>query len=147
MNSLAILYDDRCGICSRMRRWLEQQATFIPLRFVPLHSPDLDSKFPGVMSFGPEEKLIVVADDGSLWKGDSAWITLLWALREGRELAMKLASPAMRPLARRVVTAVSSNRLRLSRWLRLAPDAIAEADECKDGSCDMRPRHRPLVAR
>ena len=135
MNWMAILYDDRCGICSRMRRWVETQATYVPLRFVPLHSPGLDAQFPGVLAFSPDEKLVVIADDGALWKGDSAWITLLWALHSGRELALKLSSPALRPLARKVVTAVSANRLKLSRWLRLTPDALGEEAICAEGTC------------
>lgn len=118
----------------------------MPLKFVPLHSPDLDVRFPGVRDFGPEEKLVVVADDGSLWKGDAAWITLLWALKKGRELSVRLASPAMRPLARRVVTAVSNNRLRLSRWLRLAPETTGVTDECTDGTCAVRPPPLPGTA-
>ncbi|MCE9518343.1 MAG: DUF393 domain-containing protein [Verrucomicrobia bacterium] len=135
MKWLSVLYDDHCGICSRLRRWLESQSTFVPLRLVPLHSPDLTKRFPGIESFDPGEKLVVVADDGLVWRGDSAWIMLLWALRDGRELALKLSSPALRPMARRIVTLVSNHRLRFSRWLRLQPDLAADAVTCSDGSC------------
>jgi predicted DCC family thiol-disulfide oxidoreductase YuxK len=135
MNALFVLYDDHCGICSQLRRWLEAEATYLPLKMVPLHSPDLDARFPGVRAYSPEEKLVVVADDGSLWRGDSAWITLLWALVRGRELAFKLSRPALRPLARRVVTAVSANRLKLSRWLRFTPDSLPKETVCADGVC------------
>ena len=137
MKWLAVLYDDHCGVCSRIRRWLENQPGFVPLRLVPLHSTDLAAQFPGIESFDPGEKLVVVADDGLVWRGDSAWITLLWALRDGRELSLKLSSPALRPLARRLVTLVSNNRLRLSRWLHLEPDIDAKAEACSGNSCGM----------
>jgi predicted DCC family thiol-disulfide oxidoreductase YuxK len=140
MKWLFILYDDRCGICSRLRGWLEGQPTFVPLRMVPLHSPGLATHFPGIESFHPDEKLVVVSDDGRVWRGDGAWITLLWALREGRELALKLASPSLRPLARRIVNSVSDNRLRLSGWLRLRPDSMAAQSSCADGACRTMPR-------
>lgn len=135
MKWLSILYDDRCGICSRLRRWLEQQPVFVPLRLVPLHSPGLSLRFPGIESFHPGEKLVVVSDDGRVWRGDSAWITLLWALCEGRELALKLASPALRPLARRIVNLVSANRLRLSNWLSLRPDKMGTKCDDAEGAC------------
>ena len=135
MKWLAVLYDDRCGVCSRLRRWVERQPVFVPLRMVPLHSPGLSARFPGIESFHPDEKLVIVSDDGSVWRGDGAWITLLWALREGRELALKLASPALRPLARRIVNAVSCNRLRLSNWLSLRPDTLETDAACSEGVC------------
>ena len=124
MKWLAVLYDDECGICSRIRRWLEKQPTFVALRLIPLHSFEMMAAFPGIESFAPEEKLVVIADDGSVWRGDSAWIMLLWTLESGRELSLKLSSPALRPLAKKIVTAVSTNRLKLSGWLRLRPDRI-----------------------
>lgn len=136
MKWLAVLYDDHCGICSRLRAWLEKQITFVPLRLVPLHAPDLSQRFPGVDAFHPDEKLVVIADDGSVWRGDSAWIMLLWALASGRELSFKLSSPALRPLARRVVTAVSVNRLKLSRWFGLSADSLPPAEYCRDGICN-----------
>src|SRR6185436_2511950 len=101
MKWLAVLYDDHCGVCSRIRRWLEGQVCYVPLRMVPLHSTNLAAQFPGIGSFDPGEKLVVVADHGGVWRGDAAWITLLWALRDGRERALKLAAPALRPFARR----------------------------------------------
>jgi predicted DCC family thiol-disulfide oxidoreductase YuxK len=137
MKWLAVLYDDQCGMCSHLRRWLEKQPAFVALRLVPLHSPAAAASFPGIGRFDPGEKLVVVADDGRVWRGDSAWITVLWALHNGCELALKLASPALRPLARKIVTAVSNNRLRLSQWLHLKPDQIP-VEENPPESCALK---------
>lgn len=131
MKWLAVIYDDHCGLCSSLRTWLERRPAFVPLRLVPLHAPGLERRFPGIGAFAPEERLVVVSDGGVVWRGDSAWIMVLWALREGRELAMRLAAPSLRPLARRVVQGVSANRFRLSRWLNLRPGPPA----CAEGSC------------
>lgn len=135
MNWLAVIYDDRCGLCSLFRSWLERQPVFVPLRLVPLHAPGLAQRFPGIGAFQPEDKLVVVSDEGVVWRGDRAWIMVLWALREGRELSLRLASPALRPMARRIVQSVSGNRLRLSSWLNLRPEAPLTAPECSEGSC------------
>lgn len=147
MNWLAILYDDHCGICSRIRTWLQGQASYVPIRLVPLHSRERITAFPGIDAFSPDEKLVIVSDDGSVWRGDGAWITLLWALRGGRELAFRLASPALRPLASRVVNAVSANRLRLSRWLRLDPDTLGPDETCAGGACSVRGEAKPQTVR
>jgi len=138
MKWLAVLYDDHCGVCSSMRRWLERQPSFVPLRMVALHSADLSTRFPGIEGFDPDEKLVIVADDGLVWRGDGAWIMLLWALKSGREISEKLSSPLLRPFARKIVTAVSSNRLSLSNWLGLIPDQMADQDRCSNGSCSVR---------
>ena len=141
MKWLAVLYDDECGICSRIRRWLEKQPVYVPLKLVPFRAPITHKKFVGIDLFFPEQKLVVVSDEGAVWRGDSAWIMLLWALVQGRELSMKMASPTMRPLARKVVTAVSANRLRLSKWLRLTPDRFPNPD-CSTSSCKAPPLPR-----
>ena len=138
MKWLAVLYDDHCGVCSSMRRWLERQPSFVPLKMVALHSTDLSIRFPGIAAFDPDEKLVLVADDGLVWRGDGAWIMLLWALKSGRGISEKLSSPLLRPLARKIVTAVSSNRLSLSNWLGLIPDQMAGDGKCSNGSCSVR---------
>ena len=46
----------------------------------------------------------------------------LWALRDFREWSLRLASPPMQAIARKVVHLISSNRLTLSSLLRLRAD-------------------------
>lgn len=117
MNRLYVLYDEECELCYRLRIWLAQQPAYVPLGFIPLQSPDLAPQFPGIERFEPADRLVVISDAGELWRGESAWITILWALREYREWSLRLAHPALRPLARRACALVSENRRGLSRWL------------------------------
>jgi predicted DCC family thiol-disulfide oxidoreductase YuxK len=120
MNRLFVLYDRDCALCRRLRNWLAQQPVYVRLVFIPLQSPDLSLRFPGVERFHPDEQLIVISAAGDLWRGESAWITVLWALREYREWSQRLAHPALRSLARRACALVSENRYGLSRWLQKA---------------------------
>ena len=118
MKTLYVLFDGECALCHRCRRWLERQPAYVELRFVPLRSPVAAYRFPGNERFHPEEQLLAVTDTGEVYQGPHAWIMCLWALREYRAWAQRLASPTLLPWARRVCELVSENRLTLSAWLR-----------------------------
>lgn len=127
MKRLHVLYDAECELCRRVRIWLAQQAAYVPLVFIPLQSPDLAQRFPGVEAFRPEQEIVVISDEGAVWWGGHAWITVLWALREYREWAQRLAHPSLIPLARRACTLVSGNRHAVSHWF--ARDSIGVVRE------------------
>jgi len=120
MKKLVVLYDYNCGLCQRARRWLEGQPKFLEMEFIPAWSDHARQRFPGL----PQEdnELMVVADDGSVYKNDRGWILCLWALVDYREWADRLASPKLLPLARTAFLLVSENRIRLSRLFRLHND-------------------------
>ena len=71
----------------------------------------------------PPGELAVVSDAGETWLGDSAWIMVLWALRDYRRWAAKLASPLLLPMARQAFASISRNRSAFSRWLGLYGEA------------------------
>ena len=116
MKTLTLLYDKQCEMCRRLRTWLATQPAYVTLRFIPLQSPEVAAHFPGIEKYRPAERLVVISDTGDLWRGEAAWITILWALREYREWAPRLAHPALRPLARQACALISRNRHNLSRW-------------------------------
>ena len=118
MKTLYVLYDAKCELCRRVRVWLQGQPTFVPLAFVPLQSPELEERFPGITALEPARQILVVADSGEVWRGADAWIMCLWALREFREWSQRLASPLLRPFAMRVCDMVSRNRYRFSQWFQ-----------------------------
>jgi predicted DCC family thiol-disulfide oxidoreductase YuxK len=138
MKRLYVFYDGECALCCRLRIWLAQQPVFVPLTFIPLQSSEVAPQFPGIERFHPEERLVVISDAGELWRGESAWITVLWALREYREWAQRLAHPALRPFARRACALISENRHGLSRWLRGASrnEVRERLATVADSSCD-----------
>jgi hypothetical protein len=74
----------------------------------------------------------------------------LWALREFRAWSVRLASPAMQGMARKVVHWISQNRIGLSRLLGYQSDAellaVAERD-MREPACELRTQRPPAAAR
>lgn len=128
MNKLYVLYDDRCGVCVRARCWMGRQPALVSLEFVSAGSPVALMLFPDLAR--TTEELTVVSDAGEVWRGTSAWLLCLWALRDYREWSHRLASPALAPFARQAFELLSKNRKKLSDWLRLMPEE-AVADRLK----------------
>jgi len=128
MERLYVLYDARCGLCSWAKRWLMRQHTLIDLRFIPAGSTVAERLFPGLDRPGePTEELVVVSDQGAVYRDGSAWIMCLFALEAYRDWANRLAHPLLRPLARQAFALLSRQRSRISRWLSLASEVeIAE---------------------
>jgi predicted DCC family thiol-disulfide oxidoreductase YuxK len=117
MKCLYILYDSECELCRRCRIWLGRQPAYVPLVFVPFQSPEAECRFPGLQSLEPGRELLVISDAGDVWQGGAAWVMCLWALAEFREWSLRLAHPALLPLARRLCEVVSASRDKISRWL------------------------------
>ncbi len=115
MKRLTVLYDGECLFCRSCRDWLRGQRQFVRLEFMPLQAEEVAVRFPGIGRFEPDRQIVAVSDEGAVYRGDSAWIMCLWALREYRSWAFRLARPALRPLARRICELVSENRQRISR--------------------------------
>ncbi len=115
MKCLYVLFDAECAMCVRCREWLSRQPAFVPLHFIPLQSPDLPRFFPGIDVLKPNEQLLVVGDNGAVYRGACAWIMCLWGLQEYREHALRLAEPVLLPFARIVCELLSRNRFFLSR--------------------------------
>ena len=106
MTRLTLFYDDRCGLCCAMRDWIGRQPQLVPVDCEP--KPDA------------QEDLVVVADSGEMWSGDSAWLMVLWALAEYRHWAYRLASPLLLPTARKVFAQISAYRGAISCQFGLA---------------------------
>jgi predicted DCC family thiol-disulfide oxidoreductase YuxK len=115
VKSITVLYDAACGLCTSAKDWIGKQSPLVGVEFMPAGSTEARRAFPQIV---PGE-LAVVADTGEVWLGDRAWIVCLWALREYRDLAFRLTSPALLLLSRQAFVAVSRNRLVLSSLLRL----------------------------
>jgi len=118
MRKLTVLYDATCGFCVRCKEWLERQPAFLELECLWAQSPEVQKRFPGVVGGGPAE-LIVISDEGGVYRGARAWIMCLYALREYREWSLRLARPAFFPLARRAFEVLSKSRGWLTRLLGL----------------------------
>jgi len=141
MKKLTILYDAACGFCISCRHWLEEQPKLIDLDFVAAHSAEAARRFPELEPAG--EELVVVSDEGGVYRGTRAFIMCLYALEEYREWSLRLSRPDLLPLAGRAFALVSRTRKGLSGLLRLAPDEKV-ADVLRGvapTSCPTRRRH------
>jgi predicted DCC family thiol-disulfide oxidoreductase YuxK len=128
MDRLYVLYDAQCGLCTWAKRWLIKQPALIDLRFIPVGSALAARLFPSVARPDePSQELVVVSDQGGVYRNGSAWIMCLFALEAYRDWANRLAHPLLRPLARQAFALLSKERSRISRWLALASEVeIAE---------------------
>jgi predicted DCC family thiol-disulfide oxidoreductase YuxK len=113
------MYDSRCGLCTEVRDWLRLQPAYLNLRLMAADSKEARLKFPTL----PAGELAVVSNEGQVWIGDNAFIVCLWALREYRRWAQRLATPMLRPMARQAFEAVSRNRKGVSSLLGLKSEA------------------------
>jgi predicted DCC family thiol-disulfide oxidoreductase YuxK len=127
MRRLFVLYDASCGLCTDLRRWASRQPSFLNLEFVAAGTPRARRLFPSLDQLATPEELVAVTDEGAVYRDSDAWILCLYALREYRAWALRLARPALRPLARQAFRLFSRNRRRLSRLLdRESENEVAE---------------------
>ena len=82
--------------------------------FIGFQSDEARRRFPSIDALEPSEQLLVISDDGDVYRGAHAWIMCLWALENYREHAQRLAHPALLPLAKGICEMLSRNRFFLS---------------------------------
>ena len=123
MRKLYVLYDSRCGVCSRLRVWMREQAAHVAVEFVAAGSRRARTLFPELEHDEEPSELVAVTDDGDVYVNESAWIVCLYALIEFRPWSFRLARGPLRPLARGAWELLSANRQQLSRMLALTSDA------------------------
>jgi predicted DCC family thiol-disulfide oxidoreductase YuxK len=94
VSGLTVLFDQDCGHCRDLSRWLAVQRQLVPLDLVPAASPAAWRRFPRLDHGATLAAITVVGDGGQVYTGDAAWIACLWALAEYRSAAYRLASAA-----------------------------------------------------
>lgn len=151
IQQLTVLYDPTCGFCVRCRQWLDKQPKRIAMRFVPQGSSKQMRLYPALAcrtdAQGRPDELIVVDDAGRVYRDDKAWVMCLYALRDYRGLAMRLARPGMAGLARRAYSVISGNRRAISalfgakvkdEQFRQTLEAEPEMPRCNNALCALR---------
>jgi predicted DCC family thiol-disulfide oxidoreductase YuxK len=131
---LTVLYDADCGLCRTARAWLASRAQLVPLEFVAAGSDEARRRYPALDPAETLADITVVADDGGVYSGDSAWIICLWALDGYRGLAARLSRPDLRPTARRMVGAAAA--LRRARLDSYTPKIGQGYGSDCGGTCD-----------
>lgn len=122
MRKLCVLYDSSCEFCKRCRRWLEDQPKYLELEFLAADSAQIPRRFPELVGSMSPKALIVISNEGAVYRGAHAWIMCLYALEDYREWSCRLARPLLLPWAREFFELISSSRGTLSLWIRLLDD-------------------------
>ena len=120
MASLIVLYDPSCGLCRRVREWLEEQPKLVELNLLPVKSYEAQYRFPQLDHEPTLNDLTVISDQGAVYYGPKAWVMVLWALGQYREWSYRLATPELLPTVRRIVSLISQHRYQISRVAGLA---------------------------
>lgn len=110
MRALTVLYDSDCGLCQRVKDWLETQPKYVEMEFVAAGSRVARERFPGLDPEDTLREVTVVGDGGEVYRGAKAWLVCLWGLRKYRRLALDWSTPERMALAKRFVAWVSRNR-------------------------------------
>ena len=138
MQYIHVLYDYRCPLCQRLARWLTGQPAFIEVRPLAAGSEQARRLYPTLTD---ETELTVVSDEGLIYRGDRAWLMCLFALRDYRGWAQRLARPALLPFARQAFSLLSAHRRSLAALFRLKDEATlaAEFRRVSLPSCSWKP--------
>ncbi len=123
---LTVLYDERCPLCRRLKTWLGQQATMVPIHFLPAASSNARCRYPGLDHDRTTTVLTVVAANGAVYEAERAWLVCAWALPAWQPVAEHLGTRSRLPLVRLVARSVDRHRHRLL--------ARSHVDAC-DGAC------------
>jgi predicted DCC family thiol-disulfide oxidoreductase YuxK len=113
--ALTVLYDVRCPLCRQARSWLASQPKYVQMAFVPAGSREALRRFPNLDHGSTLEELTVIGWQGEVYRGAKGWVMCLWALKKFRSASLRLSTPEMLPVARRLIAWVSRNRFEIGR--------------------------------
>lgn len=137
MRKLHVLYDAGCGFCRKCRGWMQEQRSYLEIEFIPFKSPVVAQRFPGAVDPAAPEELVVISDEGGVYRGPSAFIMCLYALEEYREWSLILSRPLLLPLARQAFVLLSAYRREMSSWLRMMDEVdLAKAVRRETRPCE-----------
>jgi predicted DCC family thiol-disulfide oxidoreductase YuxK len=122
--TLTVLYDERCPLCRRLRRWLGGQPTLAPIEFLAAASPAAQARFPALDHQRTTRTLTVVASDGAVYEGERAWLVCAWALPGWQPVAEHFGSRFRLRLVRVAARLVDGYRH------RLVPDSGSHCERC-----------------
>jgi predicted DCC family thiol-disulfide oxidoreductase YuxK len=110
VSAIAVLYDADCPTCQRAKAWLEGEVQLVPITFVAAGSEEARRRFPSLDHDRSLRDVTVLADDGSVFHKDRAWIVILWSLARWRDVADHFAPRLRRPILRLIASLVDRRR-------------------------------------
>jgi predicted DCC family thiol-disulfide oxidoreductase YuxK len=110
---LTVLYDERCPLCRRLKRWLSRQPALFPIEFLGADTTEAHRRFPDLDHGRTTRVLTVVTSDGAVYEGERAWLVCAWALPGWQPLAEGLGGGMRLRVLAVVARAVDVYRHRL----------------------------------
>src|SRR5438105_117367 len=92
VSSLTVLFDRRCPLCRRLKEWLGEQPTMVPITFVAADSHEAHERFPDLDHSRTTTVLTVVDSNGAVYEGERAWLACGWALPAWQPVAEHFGS-------------------------------------------------------
>lgn len=136
---LTALYDGYCAICQTTLAIITALDWFKRVKFVDLHSPDVDTRF---SQFTHEElmgQIHVIDDQGRVFAGFDGTKRLLKAVPLGFPFWLILQLPGMDRVGKRVYGWIARHRYAINRFLRMPepPTRPAGVDCTEEGVCKL----------
>lgn len=125
MRGLAVLYDRHCPLCRRLQAWLVERPTYFPLEFIPAGSLEAEARWPRLDPLQTLGELTAIDDEGGVYRGEEAYLVILYAFVDYRGWAFWLARGERRLLRQGV---------RVLGWVR-------GSGRC-GGACSVAPQSR-----
>lgn len=146
VKKIEVFYDGRCGMCCSFHEWIHRQERAFKIDFVPYQAERAEEVFPGIHTLDPAREMIVRTETGEIYRGAEAWVMCLYSCANHRDLAKRLARPAMLAVAIRVCHLLAANRHGLSKVFFRRKDkevrkTLHQMDllECPDDTCVITP--------
>jgi hypothetical protein len=102
----------------------------VPLVFIAFQSDEAQRRFSGIDALKPGEQLLMISNEGAIYRGAHAWIMCLWALDNYREHAQRLAHPALLPPGKTCLRIALSKTLLLIRCVVPPGTTQRGAEDC-----------------
>ncbi len=137
VKTIEVFYDGRCGMCCTFMKWLEKQERACELISYDYKSSEATAVFRDLLEYHPEKEM-VVRMDGEVYQGGEGWVCCLWACAKYRDVAEKINSRLLLPMAKNICQLVSKNRLGVSRlfFRKKNEEIAAEIEKNQEIKCE-----------
>ncbi len=115
VQGIEVFYDARCAMCVTFVEWLVRQERAYDVVCLDYHCDEARRVFPELGDYDPDKEMVVRVDGGEIYQGAEGWICCLWSCKKYRDVAKKMNSRFLLPMAKKVCHLVSENRLVFSK--------------------------------
>jgi predicted DCC family thiol-disulfide oxidoreductase YuxK len=138
VKTIEVFYDARCGMCRTFIDWLAKQERACELVTLDYQSDEAKREFPEIINYDPEKEIVVRMDVKDVYQGAEGWVCCLWSCSKYRDVAAKMNSRLLLPMAKKICYYVSKNRLGVSKiFFRKKTEEIArEVEKDKQIKCE-----------